>query len=219
MTKIRFGFVMFVIALIFGIMVFGCDIDGNGNSSGNVALNGEWTGTEKVEWSVGPHWRFCYNYMFGEGCEFPLCNDCIYIDKTESGYSEIEHKIILTNDGIFRMSRGGFPYMKGTYSTGSDRITINPSHYSGWDFHFGLMVWMDSSNTPWYNKNEFKTEWIQTNDEFPSNDQLELITNFVNDLFGSSISNYSMKGNVLTIMNWVYSIGDDKKQTFTRKNE
>ena len=223
MANRRFWLGMLVMALIFGMMVFGCDIDGNGNENGNgngnVALNGTWAGTEIIEWSTSPHWRYCYNFVFGEGCDFPFCNDCIWIDKTESGKSEVKLELMLNDDGNFKMFRGGFPYMKGAYSAGSDKITMNPSHYSGLDFHFGFMIWMDSLNPPWYSKNEFKTEWITSNDTSSSNEQLDIISDLVNDLFASSTSNYSVKGDTFTIVNWAFNSNEAEKQTFTRKNE
>ena len=219
MTNKRFW--LGILVMVFGMAVIGCDIDDNGNGiengKGNVALNGTWSGKEIVEWSTGPHWRHCYNFAFGEGCDFPLCNDCIWVDKTEYGSSEIEHEIILNNDGIFRMSMGGFPYVKGTYSANNDKITINPSHYSGWNFHFGLMIWMDSSNSPWYNKNEFEAEWITCNDDSTSIEQLAIIGDLVNDLFASSTSNYSVRGDILTVASWAFNMGDVGKQTFTKK--
>ena len=221
MAKIRVGLGIFLMVLVFGIMVFSCDINGNGNSNGNVALNGEWTGTEKVEWSVGPHWRFCYNFIFGEGCEFPLCNDCIWVDKTESGYSEVKLELMFNDDNII-FSKHGFPYMKGTYSVNGDKIIINPSHFTGKEFPFGYMVWMEDFEPVWYSKNEFEAELIASNDAgnvapFPS-DQLAAIANFVNDLFASSLSNYSVGSKTLTIENWIFN-HNGKNQTFTRKNE
>ena len=230
MVNKRFWLGMLVMVLVLGITVFSCDIDGidNGNENGtengneNVALNGTWAGKEIIEWSIGPHWRYCYNFVFGEGCDFPFCNDCIWVDKTESGTSENIHELALNNDGTFKISRSGYPYMKGTFSTNSGKITMNPTHYSGWDFSFGLMVWMDSSDPPWYSKNEVKKEIIAGNDALTSIDELdELILigigKTVNDLFSSSTSGYFVKNNTLTINNWVFNYGAET-QTFTREN-
>jgi len=59
MSNKRFLLGMLAMSLVFGITVFGCDIDGNGIGNGNgsidVALNGTWAGTEIIEWSTGPH--------------------------------------------------------------------------------------------------------------------------------------------------------------------
>ena len=232
MANKRFLFGMLVIVLVFGMTVVGCDIDGidngnengngNGNGNSNVALNGKWVGTETVYWSIGPHWRICDNYIRNECALPPMCNDCTWIDKTENGTSEVVHELLLNNDGNFIMLRGGYPYMKGTFSTNSEKITMNPSHYSGWDFPFGLMVWMDSSDPPWFSKNEVERELIADNSFPTSSEQLAYIANMVNDLFTSSTSGYSVKDNILTVKNWAFNINylnDYKNQIFTRKDE
>ena len=218
---------MLVMVLVFGITVVGCNIDdngngtenGNGNGNGNVVLNGTWAGTEIIEWSTGPHWRYCYNFIFGEGCDFPFCNDCIWVDKTEYGTSENRHELALNNDGTFKISRGNYPYMKGTFSTNSGKIAMNPTHYSGLDFPFGFMVWMDSIDPPWYSKNEMETEIIANIDALTSIEEYILIGvgKTVNDLFASSTSGYFVKGNTLTINNWAFNYGAET-QIFTREN-
>jgi len=107
--------------------------------------------------------------------------------------------------------------MKGTYSTAGDKIMMKPSHHSGLDFGFGFMIWMDSSDPLWYNKNEFKTEWIASNDGTTSGEQIAIIGNIVNDLFASSTSSYSVSGNTLAITSWDFNVNTGEKQTFTRK--
>jgi len=219
MRNKRFVLEILIIALVFGITFVGCDINGNDNGNGvaDMSLNGIWTGTEIINWSTGPHWRFCENFM-KNGCDFPLCNDCVWIDKTEHGIFESKLELILSDGANFRMSKNGFPYIKGTYSADGSKLIINPSHHSGWNYSFGLMIWMDDLDSTWYTKNEFEAEWLATNDASTSSEQRAIIADIVNDLFATSTSSYSVKGNTLTIANWAFNEGDIEKQTFTKSN-
>jgi hypothetical protein len=204
MKNKRFWLRMFVIVLVFGITVVGCDIDDNGNGNGTVNgdLNGIWSRTVISTSEQPPHWQYCDNTIaiLFQGGGLTPCDECIWIDETRTITFEWVHEFVINDDCSFTMSTNEIPYMKGTYSTNDGKITIKPTHTSRLNASF---------EEKWYDKNEIEAAYrVLLSEEYTD----EQIARRVNASFSSSTSSYFVKGNALTITK------EDEKQTFTRKN-
>ena len=222
MKNKRFGLGLLAMVLVFGITVFGCDIDGNGNGiengkgngngiengngNGNVyvdgALYGTWSRTVILISEFPPHWKYCHNCIANsfQGGSLTPCDDCIWINETTNVTIEWVHELTFNDDNIFTMSTNGNQYIKGTYYTNNNKITKTPSHNVG---PFG--------SREFHSKNEMEVLYKTLLDEGLLDGTGEDIGRRLNHMFASSTSGYSIKGNTLKITI------DDETQKYNRK--
>jgi len=200
MTNKRFGLGLLVMALVFGMTVFSCDIDGNSNIDG--ALYGTWSRTVILTSEFPPHWKFCDNCIANsfQGGGLTPCDDCIWVNETKNITFEWVYELTFYDGNIFKYSTNGNKYIKGTYSTNNNKITKTPSHNVG---PFG--------STELFSKNEMKILYKALVDEGLIEATDEEIVNRLNHLFASSTSGYSVEGNTLKITI------DDETQKYNRK--
>jgi len=205
MTNKRFWLVMLVMALVFGMTVFGCDIDGNGKGNLDGNIDGVWFRAVNLTSEQPPHWIYCNNSIaiLFQGGGLNPCNDCVWINETRTVTTEWVHELVFNDNRNFTMLSNETQYVKGTYSTNNGIITINPTHRKGLDSNF---------EKEWYSKNEMEEAFILLRSEGILGATDEDIERKLNDMYTSSTSYYSVKGNKLSI-----SL-EDEPQTFIKKN-
>ena len=111
------------------------------------------------------------------------------------------------NDGNFEMSPNGSPYMKGTYTTNGNNMTLTPTHLHGHGTTFA--DW--GLESKWYTKSELKeamkTAAIAQAEAAGLTDaelaaygaELDaLFDNGLSDAFATTTVTYSVNGNTLT---------------------
>jgi hypothetical protein len=122
MANKKFWLGMLVMVLVFGMTVVGCDpesTDSNGNGGGGG----------------------------GGGTDHALNGTWTGIASGPNGVSAVCEFIF--NNGNFEESVDGIPFVKGSYSTSGNFLTMTITHI------WGVMGGLDSK---WYTKNEWKTE-------------------------------------------------------------